>query len=527
VGPLRELPAVEELPEDLGVTSSAVVVRGGVWNIATRILPQLQILVLSVIAARYLGPDGMGRQSLVAFAALSLVSLATAGGPPALARFVGELLGARSGGEAMGLYRLTRRIQYAAALLTAVALCGVAALGGRPTGAWLLAGVAGAFAVMQSVPSSLLGGAQRWRDVSIAGLACGLASVPATIAVLAAGAGITGIFAVEAVFALISLLWTLALSRRVSGVLPAPADVRPDMRRAFLSFAAMSTFIGAIHFVVWRRSELLVMNAQSTDTQIAMYSIAYAVVSGLARLPDSIEAVTMPAVATLLGRGEEDRVRSGFWRSLRLLALFTPALVAGAAVTGPPLVEVAYGHAYSAAGPALLVLLIPLALQPLFSTSEAVLFALGRLRLIIVAGLAATAVDAVLAVSLIPGLDAIGAALANVGAQITAGLPLLLVLARRERPLDLRVRPLLRGLVLAALVAAAAQGALTAAGGGVPGIVAAVAAGLAVFAAAGLLVRPLAGEDAEWLAVALGGAGLPARAARALGQPGRRSTRQA
>ena len=53
----------------------------------------------------------MGRQSYIAFVSIALVQAATAGFPIALSRFVGELLGARRGGQALSLYRLTRRVE--------------------------------------------------------------------------------------------------------------------------------------------------------------------------------------------------------------------------------------------------------------------------------------------------------------------------------------------------------------------------------------------------------------------------------
>jgi PST family polysaccharide transporter len=341
--------------------------------------------------------------------------------------------------------------------------------------------------------------------------------VPVTIAVLALGGGITGIFAVEAASMLAALVWTSALARRVIVELRPPSPLPPELRRHVLAFAGMSATIGAIHLIVWRRSELLVMNAVSTDEQIALYSIAFAVVSGLARLPDSVEAVAMPAVATLIGRGERERVRAGFWRALRLLAMFSPVLVAGAAATGPGLIELAYGTEYRDAGDVLLVMLAPLLVLPLFTTSEAVLFALGRLRFLLLAGTAGAVVDAALALALIPSLDAIGAALANVAAQLAAGLPLLVVLARLQRPVEIAFGPLLRGLLVAALVGAAALLVFDLIGTTLLGLVAAVAAGLAVFVTAGPLLRPLLHDDAQWLAAALGGTGWLARAARHLG----------
>src|SRR4051794_20311668 len=497
-------------PEDasaLGATSAPAVVSGGLWTLLNRAVPQAQLLALSIITARYLGPADMGRQSYIAFVALALVQAATAGFPGALSRFIGELLGARRAGQAVSLYRFTRRVECAAAVLVLAALVAVAALGGDPSAAWVLAGLSGALAVLQSVPMSLLSGAQRWRQAAIAGLVTGVATVPATLVVLQSGGGIVGLFAVEASAVLVNLVWTAVLARKVGAALPSAEPVPGALRSRFLSFAGSSTMIIVIHFVVWRRSELFVMQSRSTDAEIAFYSIAFAAISGLAKLPETLEAITVPAVANLLGSGEHERIRRGFWRAIRLLAFLTPTLVAGVAVTGPALLRLAYGSAYGGAGRVLLIMLAPLLIQPMLTMSEAILYGLGRPRFIVIAGLAACAVDLVLALLLIPPLNAAGAAIANGAAQLVAGIPCLVLVARLERPVWLHMGPLLRSVALALGVAAAAWAVLAVAGSGVPGTLAAVVAGVTAFTVFALLLRPLADDDAGWLAAALGPSG--------------------
>src|SRR3954454_19049600 len=131
------------LPEpelELGATSAPAIVSGGLWTLLSRVVPQAQLLVLSIVVARYLGPDDMGRQSYIAFVALALVQAATAGLPGALSRFIGELLGARPGGGAVSLCRLPRRVERVAAALVLAALAAAAALGSEPQAAWVLAG---------------------------------------------------------------------------------------------------------------------------------------------------------------------------------------------------------------------------------------------------------------------------------------------------------------------------------------------------------------------------------------------------
>jgi O-antigen/teichoic acid export membrane protein len=509
------------LPEpelELGATSAPAIVSGGLWTLLSRVVPQAQLLILSIVVARYLGPDEMGRQSYIAFVALACVQAATAGLPGAISRFVGELLGSRRGGQALSLYRLTQRIEILGAVLVLIVLVGAAFLGSEPRTAWVLAGLSAALSVLQAVPAALLMGAQRWRQAWMPGLVTGVATVPAVVIALELGGGISGLFAVEAVAVFINLVWTSALARRIEGALAPASPVDAELRRRFWSFAAMTSVIVIISFVVWRRSELFVLQHYSTDAQIAFYSIAFATVSGLSKLPETVETVSMPAVANLMGTGQDERIARGFWRALRLLLLATFPLVAGVAITGPALLELAYGSDYADAGPVLLVLLAPLLVQPMLRVSEGVLYGLGRPRFIVVAGLVATVVDIGLAFLLIPSLDAVGAAIANGAAVLVAGIPCLWLAVSLHRPVMLPLGPLVRAVLVSFAVALAAFAGLE-----LLGSIAAVVLGAAAGLGAGLLLRPLLAGDADWLAGALGDDGSRGRAARFVRRLGSRS----
>jgi O-antigen/teichoic acid export membrane protein len=490
-------------PGGLGETNAAAVARGGMWSIAGRLVPQVQILGLSIVAAHYLGPDGLGRQSYIAFAALSLMLLATAGLPAALNRFVAELLGAREGAFAHALYAWTLRALLVTASAAAAFLLLVAALGAEPGGAWVLAGIGCGLAVLQTAPSALLSGAQRWREATIAGLVTGIASVPATAAVLASGGGITGLFAVETVVIAAGLVWTWVLARRLGIALPPAAPVPRELRQRFLRFAGISSLMVGIEFVVWRRSEFFVLNHTSTDAEIALYSIAFASSWGLSRIPGAVAAVAMPTAATLVGAGELERVRAGFWRAARLLLMVTPPLTAAAAAAGPDLIRLVYGEAFAGAGDPLLVLLAPMPLLPLLATSGALLFAFGRLRFLVIVGLVATVVNATFAIALIPPFGAVGAAVSNVIAQLCAGVPALVLTCRLLGPLDLgwlRIGGALAISTVSGLVAAAIVRSTGSAGGVCSGL----AIGAILWTVAMLVARPLRTADADWLGTALG-----------------------
>src|SRR5439155_8206402 len=130
-------------------TTGASVLGGGAWTTTSMLLPQLYVLAMSVMAARFLGPEEMGRQSFIAFVALSMVMVLTGGVPAALQRFIGESIGGDRAGHVPDLVAWGWRILVPAALVGAAVLATAAASGSTPRVAWLLAGGVCAISVMQ------------------------------------------------------------------------------------------------------------------------------------------------------------------------------------------------------------------------------------------------------------------------------------------------------------------------------------------------------------------------------------------
>lgn len=504
---------------DVEETTGASVVRGGAWTLASRVIPQLQVVALSIAAARFLAPSAMGRQSFIAFVAASVVLFATAGLPAGLSRFVAELTGAHLGGIARSMFWWTWRIMALSAVLGAVGL-GLAALGGAtPQAAWVLAAIGCALAIMQTVPSALLSGAQRWREATLAGMVTGVLGVPAAIAVLALGGGITGFFAVETATIAVNLAWVGLLGRRVLIGLAPRAPVPAAYRTRFAQFAGATTLFTAIEFVVWRRSEFVFLATYSTNVQIALYSIAFAASAALIGLPEAITKVMTPAVAALAGAGEMERIRGGYWRALRIMLIITPMLTALAAALGPLTIDLVYGRGYHGVNPVFLLLVAPLPILPLLGVTQAVLFALGRLRFLIFVGLAATAVNIGLDWLLIPPFEAVGAGIANASAQVAAGLPGLIYAGRMFGPTAIGVRDWLPSVATAAVTGVAAF-AVAETVDGVAGLVAGSVTALVVGWSAAAILRPVSARDAAWMAQ-LGGGGtgrLAAFVARRFGQ---------
>ena len=478
----------EPIPGDMldaaASTTGASILAGGVWKTASGVVPQFYVLAQSVAAARFLGPNGMGLQSFIAFAEFAVVTLVASGFSVALMRYIGETLGRGQPESLRALVRWAWRVLGAGALAGGAILLVAGVAGANPRAAWLLAALAATVGILHTVPSAVLIGAQRWRQASIVGLVTGTIATAATIVVLWLGGGIVGMFAVEAATAVLNLIWTSAYARRalpaVSAIPPSPLALRRDVLR----YALVATATSVLTFIVWRRSELFFLKKYSTDDEIAFYSVAFASVVALTAIPMGMSTVITPAIATLFGAGADTRIRTAYARGLRLLLFLGLPLTAAALALGPTALRLVYGDSYRSSGSVLLILLLPFPLIPIVSFGRAFMTGLRRLRAGFLMTTFAAVVNIALDFALIPGHDAVGAAIANSAAQVVAGLPVLIYMARHLDGVDWRTRALVRN------VAAAGGAGLVAWSfvrfiGGAGGLFAGLAAGTLAFAALG------------------------------------------
>jgi O-antigen/teichoic acid export membrane protein len=484
-------------------TTGSSVVRGGLWKMLSNALPQVYSLVISIAAARYLGPGGMGRQSFIAFIELAVIQVLTGGFALSLQRYLGESVGADRGAEARWLARQIFRIMLGAAVVGGGVLIALGLVGQAPRDAWIFAGLAAFSGVLASVPGAILTGLQRWREATVAGLVTGGVGTVATVVVLALGGRISAMFAVEAASLLVVLLWTGMLARRSLSAVSRDVTPAPGLRHRSLRFAGYSSISALLYLIVWRRSEFFFLNHYSTNSQIAFYSIAFSVVTAVVRLPSAMGQVLAPAVATLFGAGEDERIRRGFSRALRLLVVVTLPVAVATAALGPAAIRVVWGGAFADARVPLLIMVAASLLTPITVLASSLLAGLAHVRLPLVATAAAGVVDLGLAAALVPHHGAVGAAIANGAAQATAGIPMIVYSSHLQGPIDWGWGRLLRCAAVSAGGGAVAWGVSAAVGGGA-GLFLGLLAGSAVFFGLAAAIGFLSRDDADWLANAVG-----------------------
>jgi len=518
--------AGEPPPEALGeattveATTGRSVVAGGLWQLTSYAIPQVYTIVMSVVAARFLGPDGMGIQSFIAFVAISTTTALASSMYAALMRYVGETVGQGRNELLRPLFLWAWRVEAGAALLGAGALAVAAAFGAEPRSAWLLAAVGVATGILHSVPTALLIGLQRFRRASVVGLVTGLIATIATVAVLWAGAGITGMFAVEAAVGIINLAWTSLLARRtLAEAAPGPGVDSPELRRSVGHYALIAALGVVLELIVGTRSEFYFLKRFSTPDQIAFYSIAFSAVTALRLVPRSLGGATAPAFATLFGAQAWERIRRGFGRSFRFILTATLPLTAVALALGPPLVRQVYGSDYAGVEEPLRILLAGFPLIALSSVTNSLLGGFGMVRRTLVANAIAAGVDVGLAAALVPSLAANGAAIANVGGEGTYVILAIVFAVRRIGRFEWRPGLVARSVLASAAAGGTASGAYEALGG-VGGLAAGAVVAPAAYLIVGGLLRVVDASDAAWLTDAFGskGRGLVGRLVRLLAE---------
>ncbi|HYZ76631.1 MAG TPA: oligosaccharide flippase family protein [Gaiellaceae bacterium] len=489
---------------EAAATTGASVARGGLWSAASNLVPQFFVLAVSIAGARFLGPSGLGRQSFIAYVVASTQTLLALGVPLALMRTVGQSVGAGKKAEARGLVAWTWRLVLFSSLPAFGVLAGAAVFGAEPRTAWILAAATAAVGVVTAVPGAVLSGLQRWRDISIVTIAANGAGAAITILVLAIGGGITGMIAVQLGVAIAILVAVSILGRRrLRAAAPVAADPGP-LRRSMLRYAGSALAGSLITLIVFRRSEFFFLEHYADDREVALYSVSFAAVTTLVLVPQALAGVVSPAVATLYGAGQHERIRTGYGRTMRLLLVAALPVTAGALALGPETIRLVFGSGFAGTKVPLLLLLVPFPLIPLMNASYSLIVGLGKIRFPLVVGAGSAALNIGLDFALIPHHAAVGAAIANGCAQGATALATILYGARLAGPVRWEPAALLRAFVASVAAGGVAWVALELLGG-VAGVVVGVVSGVAAFTALAAALRILSRDDAGWFERSFGG----------------------
>lgn len=475
---------------------------GGIWNAAATVMPMVTTLLLSVVINRTLGIEAQGVQNFIAYVASLAVALPVM---PLFSASVQTLSAARGRGAALDaawLARVSLVLHVGVGVVSGGALLLLGLARGDEQLAWAIAGATVGIDAAGWALSARSIARDGWGPVGARRLVTQATAPLLGIAALLAGLGVAGVFLAQAIasVALLVAVWRL----RHGSARPAPvALTRPPLRlRPLAGLVGMFALVSLLTQVVERRLELLFLDAYSTAREIAVYSIAFALVSMAYYVCTSTTGAASSSIAAVAASGDTRRVEQAISRAVRVLVVVAVLLAAALASVGPSLIRVAYEDAGRAAA---LVpwLCLTLLCAPVAHLLQQYWQGVGRLTPVLAGGSIGAVADIALAFLLVPDHGAAGAVAANVTGQAVAATVVVVLTVRRLRGLRLPATVVLRAAAVAVPSAAAALAA--AALGGWIGLVAAGTAFLAVAFAVSRVVPLLGAEDVAWLHAALPG----------------------
>nr|WP_269779127.1 polysaccharide biosynthesis C-terminal domain-containing protein [Propioniciclava soli] len=466
------------------------------WYAASQFVPFLGTAALSVVAGRMLGAERLGLQSLIAYMEAALFAVIVQSATTSCIRALGDRYGAEDEAGQIAMSWWTIRFHLVVGAFGGLLLFGYSLLRHDGELSWGLAAVSILATSAGWAWGAIIVAARGWKAIGQRRLVSQLAAAVLAIGAILLGGGIEWIFAANIVASL-WLAWTL---RRASRGIPRARSYRPTAR--FWPFYGMAALSQLIAQVAVQRSEFLVLDWFSSKDEIAMYSIAFMLVTVAVSIPAALTSAVMPEIARAAAAGHLDRLRDNLARALRVMLQGGVVMALGVAALGLDAVVIVYGEQFRRAGELTVLSALGLLAVPAWQLCSDYWTGRGMLRPVLVTGAFSGAVGIAVAIVLAPHFGAAGA----VAAKLVSQFLMAVLLVGYTWHAHGRLRFLTWGwvrLLAACTTTGIVAHYLVVGMSPVVGLLVAavvVAVGLAVSL---LVLRPLEVEDAEWLAAIL------------------------
>lgn len=291
-----------------------------------------------------------------------------------------------------------------------------------------------------------------------------------------------------------------------------PRGFPPGFWRFSVAAGAASVLGG----LVASRSEIFVLKALSSAEETGVYALAVGIASQAFGPVMAFVGPLIPAAAALLSV-DRASASAALLRAIRLSALAAAGLFAVAAPALFFLVPVLYGEAYAPVSPLLVVLLVAVMVQVVFSATNVFVTARRRSGVLLRVTALALAVDLVAAVALVPIAGAWGAVMAYAAGVATMQVLLIMDEATQSGLSKLSLLAAAAPALVGVLVGAATLLAALPLGSGVLGAAVSIPVALVVLVVAFRLLPAMIDRDDLEAVVR----GLPTFAGRAVWAFGR------
>jgi len=400
-------------------------VRGSVLRSSGYVAGLALSLVSAPLLIRHLGAVDFGRY-LTVISLVTIVAGVTEGGLNSISL---REYSARSGTDRVAAMRDLIGIRLVLSLAGGLLAVALAAAFGYPQA--LLLGTAVAVSgqmlqVFQTLLGTSLQGEMRFGWVTALEFVRQAATAGLIVVLVLAGASLLPFFFVPLAAGAMTLTATLRLTRGLIPLRPAFHLERWwPLLRDTLPFAA-AIAISVLYF----RVGMIAMSLLSSSVETGYFAASFRVIDVFVGIPALIAGTAFPILARSAAKRDEERLHYAAGRLIETTLVVGTFLSLSLVLGARPVIAVIGGAEFAQSVPVLQIQSIALIATSLALSAGFILLALHRNRAILVANGAALSVSVVLSITLIPILDARGAAVAVVLAEFTLAAFLLAMLAR-------------------------------------------------------------------------------------------------
>ena len=383
-------------------------------------------LLASIVIARGLGPSDMGVYTLVTWTAIAITTIVSAGVAFSAIKFIAQY-NTQAGRETIiAIAGFGLRVQLALAViggsLLAVGSGLLAELFGVPQAQEFFALSALVVVVGALIPTigSTMMGLERQGLIVPLVAAHGLGLLAAAFLVLnVLHAGIGALIASQIIVGLALLTVEFIVASRLVPI-RIFASISSSLRRRITAYATSMTVTLTLGLVVWQRSEVFILGLFRESSEVAYYSIAFAMSEAIQGIiPIALGAALFPNISRAFADRDHQFAQRAYESALRLTTLaVVPVAIAGALQRVG--IQVLYGDAFDDAAMPLAVLLFSAGAQRVTQNGALIVFGSDRERLMMWFTAAWAAFNVTLAFALTPRFGVAGATAANAATQFGA-----------------------------------------------------------------------------------------------------------
>ncbi len=391
---------------------------------ALRIFSMIVGILTNIIVVRTLGPADFGIYSLILYTAGAIGVFANIGLDQALPRYVAELKVKGNYGIIHSL--VNKSLKYRLAIL--IILSSLLFVLSEPLADFLnnpamavylkITGFILIPSILLTILNSAYSGLQDFSYVTKFGILLSFLNLAFIVIAIKFGLRITGILV--ALF-LSNLIILLIYFYNFSKILPKDTQTKDaSFGDRIKRFAAFSTAIGIIDYIVWNRSGTFFLGIYRTPEEVGYFSVAYNLAfMVLLTIPSLISVTTYPAISkSITMEGISEKVRRYYTLGIKYNALISIPIFVFSVLYMREILSILYTEKFLPAFEASLVIFIIAFLGTLTQPSSIIYYAMERNDIILKIGVIGVIITLFSNIILVPLYGLLGASIAYFFSQI-------------------------------------------------------------------------------------------------------------